>query len=95
MLTSVKLASCIAVVAAAATLPQPPAPTKPATPPAQPPTPAQPPAQPKAPRQLTEQDCREALDRVREIRHEINAIEKRLDDAQTALNAAAWPTTAS
>ncbi len=80
MMTSIKLACCAGVaLMAAATGWQPPPATKT-------PTPAS--AQPAAPRQLSEQDCREAMEKIREVRREIRGIEGRLDNAQKALNAA-------
>jgi hypothetical protein len=80
MFTSLKCASCagIATVAAATGLFVPAQPPK--TPPAV--------SQPAAAHEVSEQDCRDALERVRAIRHEINTIESRIDAAQKALGAA-------
>lgn len=80
MITALKLGACAGAVAAATGLfHQPPKTT------AQPPAASQPAA--STPRQLTEDDCREALERLRSIRHEINTIETRIDNAQKALAA--------
>jgi hypothetical protein len=86
MLTGLKLASYLAVAGVAAAgsfYAQPPTTPKAPTPATQPKAPAA-----NAPRELTEQDCRDALERIREMKRQIGGIEHKLDEAQKTLSAA-------
>jgi hypothetical protein len=83
MNSPLKLVSCAGVVAAGLALA-----SLPSSPVSAQPQPKQPPAPAAQPSGVSEADCREALDQVRQLKRQIGGFEKRLDVAQQQLNAA-------